>query len=95
MLTTFYVYMLRCRDGSYYVGHTDNLEQRLAQHESGTIPGYTSSRLPVTLVWCDTFSTLRKKEALIRGDYDQLVALSRKATAAVGGEGPSSRHLRP
>jgi len=32
---TFWVYMLRCADGSFYTGHTDNLDQRMAQHETG------------------------------------------------------------
>lgn len=41
----FWVYMLRCSDGSYYMGHTDNLELRVAQHIAGAIPGcYTCSR---------------------------------------------------
>ena len=48
---TFHTYMLRCSDGSYYVGHTDNLEQRIAQHHYGEMPGYTEKRRPVTLIW--------------------------------------------
>src|SRR5262245_52675923 len=43
--------MLRCTDGSYYVGHTDNLEDRIHQHQAGTIAGYTTSRRPVQLVY--------------------------------------------
>jgi len=42
----FWVYILRCSDGSYYTGHTDNLEKRIAEHQSGAIQGYTSTRLP-------------------------------------------------
>ena len=52
-----YVYMLRCSDGSYYVGHTNDLEHRLAAHERGAIEGYTLSRRPVELVFSDRFST--------------------------------------
>jgi predicted GIY-YIG superfamily endonuclease len=90
-----YVYMLRCRDGSYYVGLTKaGLEHRLAQHHDGTFEGYTSKRLPVTLVWSQHFLVLTqaielerplkgwrraKKEALIRGDYHLLPMLSRTA----------------
>jgi len=89
---SFHVYMLKCADGSYYVGHTDNLEARIVQHESGDIPGYTSGRRPVRLVWCEEFDTRddaflrerqvkgwtrRKKEALIAGDWTRLVVLSR------------------
>ena len=53
----YYVYLLRCSDGSYYVGHTNDLEHRLAAHERGAIEGYTLSRRPVELVFNDQFST--------------------------------------
>ena len=49
-LEMFWVYILRCSDGSYYTGHTDNLESRIAQHQSGECEGYTATRLPVELV---------------------------------------------
>ena len=39
----FWVYILRCSDGSYYSGHTDDLERRMAQHQSGEIPCYAST----------------------------------------------------
>ena len=45
----FYAYLLRCADGKYYAGHTDNLEKRMAEHQSGAIPGYTQMRRPVEL----------------------------------------------
>jgi len=91
-----YLYMLRCADGSYYVGSTTNLELRVAQHEAGEGGAYTSQRLPVRLAYTCEFDTLheaflrerqvkgwsrRKKEALVRGDYEALVELS-KATAS-------------
>ncbi|HUR40168.1 MAG TPA: GIY-YIG nuclease family protein [Verrucomicrobiae bacterium] len=80
----FYVYILHCADGSYYTGHTDNLEKRIAEHESGLLPGYTHDRRPVTLAYSATFQTREnalaaefqikrwnraKKAALIRGDW--------------------------
>ena len=37
----FYCYILRCSDGSFYTGHTDNLEHRIAQHHSGELACYT------------------------------------------------------
>jgi len=89
---SFYLYMLRCSDGSYYVGHTDNLELRIAAHERGEIPGYTSERLPVQVVFTDRFQTRvaalererqikgwsrAKKEALIRGDWEALRVLAK------------------
>ena len=46
----FYVYMVRCRDGSYYIGHTDDLERRIAEHNCGMTSGYTTTRLPVQLM---------------------------------------------
>ena len=88
----FWVYILSCADGSYYIGHTDNLETRIAQHQTGEIEGYTSTRLPVELVFSSEFPTRdeavaaerqikgwsrKKKDALIRGDWADLVRLSR------------------
>ena len=80
----FWTYILKCADGLYYTGHTDDLDLRLAQHQSGHFRGFTSVRLPVTLCWATDFPTryealdaeLRikkwsraKKEALMRGDW--------------------------
>ena len=53
----FWTYILLCADGLYYTGHTDNLEFRIAQHQSGLIEGFTSSRLPVRLMWSQDFAT--------------------------------------
>ena len=87
----FWVYVLRCSDDSYYTGHTDDLDRRLAQHRAGTFPGYTQSRLPVELMYTSDFPTREealamerrikgwtraKKEALFRGDWQRLRELS-------------------
>lgn len=85
--------MLRCSDGSYYVGSTrTSLDARIAAHGAGTFDGYTAHRRPVTLVYHEEFGritdaiaaerklkgwTRAKKEALIRGDFGELSALSR------------------
>ena len=55
-----FVYMLRCRDGSYYVGMTrkDWLEERVSEHQSGTFDGYTAARRPVELVWAEQFDRI-------------------------------------
>ena len=89
----FWTYMLHCRGGAFYTGHTEDLEYRLAQHQRGTLPGFTRDHLPVTLVWCGEFPTRyealsmerrikgwsrAKKMALIRGDWDAISALSKK-----------------
>jgi len=78
-MLNFHVYMLRCSDGSYYVGHTDDLELRLAQHERGELPGYTSTRRPVTLVWCtllesreDAFTLEFKLKGWVRAKKEAL-----------------------
>jgi predicted GIY-YIG superfamily endonuclease len=59
---SFWVYFLRCSDDSYYVGHTDDLERRLGAHNDATLPCYTSTRRPVTLIWSQEFVT--REEAL-------------------------------
>ena len=59
---SFWVYIFRCADNSYYTGHTDNLDKRIVEHQTGEIEGYTSTRLPVTLVFADEFPT--REEAL-------------------------------
>ena len=59
----FWVYMLECADGSYYVGQTDCLARRVAQHHAGDVPGcYTFKRRPLALVWSQEFSS--RAEAL-------------------------------
>jgi len=88
-----YVYILRCADGSYYVGSTrTSLADRLAQHNAGSFGGYTARRRPVELVFQQDFDritdaiaaerqlkgwTRAKKEALIRGDFARLRALAK------------------
>jgi 23S rRNA pseudouridine1911/1915/1917 synthase len=84
--------MLHCRGGQFYVGHTDDLDHRFGQHQSGTIPGFTADRLPVQLVWSGEFPTRHealafelqikgwsraKKLALIRGDWERISALAK------------------
>ena len=87
----FWVYILKCSDGSYYTDHTDNLEIRVAQNKAGECPGYTSSRLPVELVWSQDFNSReealaaerqikgwsrKKKEAMMRGDWAEVSRLA-------------------
>ena len=55
MLKPFVTYMLRCADGSYYLGHSDELEKRIAEHQHGQGCAWTKSRLPVELVWRQEF----------------------------------------
>jgi predicted GIY-YIG superfamily endonuclease len=89
------LYILRCTDRSYYVGSTrDSLDKRFAEHQAATFDGYTALRRPVTLVFHQYFGRIEdavaaerqvkgwrreKKEALIRGDFEALPSLSRRA----------------
>ena len=83
----FWAYMLRCADGRYYTGHTDDLDRRIGQHQTGGHCKFTSTRRPVTLVWCECFASRMealeaerivggwsraKKEALIAGDWKRV-----------------------
>jgi predicted GIY-YIG superfamily endonuclease len=92
-MLTFSVYMLKCADGSYYIGHTDNMEARLSAHQQGKGGLYTSKRLPVALVYVDTCGSRAealnnehrmkkwsraKKEALSQGNFERLRDLSKK-----------------
>ena|SRR5215204_5154919 len=92
---TFWAYMLHCRGGSFYTGHTDDLEARLAAHETGQVRGFTWDRLPIKLVWTEQFPSRgealaserqikgwsrAKKMALIRGDWSKLSELAKAKT---------------
>ena len=59
-----YTYMLKCSDGTLYTGWTNDLEKRVEAHNSGKGAKYTKSRLPVKLVYSETFAT--KEEAMSR-----------------------------
>jgi tRNA/rRNA methyltransferase len=84
---SFSTYILRCANGAYYTGHTDDLEQRVSQHQAGVIKGYTHDKRPLELVWSAAFATSaealsaeiqikgwsrKKKEALIAENWDRL-----------------------
>lgn len=88
-----HMYILECRDGSYYVGSTRDLEQRMAQHQAGMGAEYTRHRLPVALVYAAEFDRVdeafmlekrvqgwsrAKRLALIEGRYADLPNLAKK-----------------
>jgi predicted GIY-YIG superfamily endonuclease len=90
---SFWVYILKCADDSYYTGHTDNLEARINAHQAGEIPGYTSSRRPLMLAFAQEFPSRYEalsaerqikgwsramKEAMMRGDWSQVSVLAHK-----------------
>jgi putative endonuclease len=88
----FHCYLLHCADDKYYCGHTDDLQRRVAEHESGAFTGFTYKRRPIRLVWSDAFQTRddaktaeqhikgwsrAKKKALIAGDWQRISELAR------------------
>lgn len=90
----FWIYILQCSDGSYYTGHTENLEIRLASHQSGNVIGYTSTRLPVKLMFSQALTTREeaisaerqikgwsraKKEAMMQGDWQRVSELAKSS----------------
>jgi putative endonuclease len=94
----YYVYMLLCADGSYYIGVTSNLEHRIAQHEYGEYREcYTFTRRPVRLVYCSDFREVidainwekhikrwsrAKKQALAANNWPRISELARNHTDA-------------
>ena len=91
-----YVYILRCSDGTLYVGSTIDLDRRLAQHQAGQGSAYTR-RLPVEMLWSEEFARIdeafawekriqgwshAKRMAFVEGGLDAVVGWSRRTRAA-------------
>ena len=100
-----HVYVLRCVDGSYYVGKTQKgLESRIGEHNAGAYPGYTAKRRPVVLAWAQEFEryddacsaerrikgwSRAKKEALVRGDWNGVSWWAKRPSARASSFGAS------
>jgi putative endonuclease len=84
--------MLHCRGGYLYVGHTDDLDRRMDQHERNVVPGFVQDHWPAKLVWSCEFPTRyealvierrlkgwsrAKKLALIRDDWKTISKLAK------------------
>lgn len=91
--SSFFVYILRCADGSLYVGHTTDLQDRVKVHNDGRGATWTACRRPVELAYHEPAAnetgairrelqikgwTHAKKLALIRGDRAALKSLARR-----------------
>ena len=91
-----YVYILRCADGTFYVGSTRNLALRVDQHNAGFGSAYTRRRLPVTLAWSGEYERIddafgwekriqgwshAKREAFIAGGLDAVIGWSKAERA--------------
>jgi putative endonuclease len=97
----YWVYMLQCADGSYYIGVTSNVEQRIGQHDVGWNQScYTHDRRPLKLVYAAEFAhfddamrcekkikgwSRKKKAALVRNDWDAIKALSKSGPSTSSG----------
>ena len=92
MPSTHFFYILKCSDGSFYIGSTTNIVNRVKIHNQGKGAIYTAKRRPVHLVYYEAFETLddavkrerqvkkwsrAKKEALIHGEMESLKKLSK------------------
>ncbi len=53
----FYLYIIKYNDSSYYIGRTDEIEKRISEHMLGPTPSYTSTRLPIKLVFMQDFNS--------------------------------------
>jgi len=92
-MKTYYVYLALCSDNSYYIGITNNIEKRLEEHNCGLDSNcYTYTRRPIKIVFSENFVDVneaiarekqikgwsrKKKEALIKADYEELIVLSK------------------
>lgn len=79
-----YVYILQCKDGSFYTGWTTDLEKRLAAHNAGRGAKYTRGRLPVTMVYYEVLSS--KTEALRREAGIKKLSRTQKEALIAGAE---------
>ena len=59
-----YAYIVKCSDGTYYTGYTNDLEKRLLAHNAGKGAKYTRNRLPVEMVYYEEYE--EKSEAMKR-----------------------------
>jgi putative endonuclease len=93
MMNSYYVYILKCSDGSYYTGVTNDIQRRFYEHQEGLIEDcYTHDKRPVDLLFTEEYHDVneaigrekqikgwsrKKKEALINGDFEKLIELSK------------------
>jgi len=84
----WFVYMLRCSDGSLYTGYTDDVQRRLSVHNSGKGAKYTRSRLPVEVVYReevpDKSAAMRREAAIKKLTRKQKMLLMETAEQETG-----------
>ena len=97
-----WVYMLKCADGSYYVGSQrgEDVQTRVGQHQAGEGGDYTVRRRPVTLVWCEEFQRItdaiafeRRIKGWSRAKKEALIAGDWAEVSALSRRGRHARRL--
>jgi putative endonuclease len=111
-----FMYILLCANGNYYTGSTNDLEKRIAQHQIGEGANFTKKHLPVKLVYYEEFQRIdeafyrekqvqgwsrKKKDALIRGKFDELPNLSKNysqnmastSSAVISSDYKTTKHI--
>ena len=87
-----YVYLLRCRDRTFYTGWTIDLDARIARHQGGTGARYTRSRLPVEVIYVerlpDRRQARRREWTLRRLSHQQKASLAGRVGRPRSGQGP-------
>jgi putative endonuclease len=102
----YYVYIVECRDGSYYIGITNDLERRMWEHNTGHDPScYTFDRRPVELKYFEHYTDInqaisrekqlkgwsrKKKQALFKENWNELRRLSKSSTIESNPGNPST-----
>ncbi|MCC6424434.1 MAG: GIY-YIG nuclease family protein [Phycisphaerales bacterium] len=90
---SFFVYILKCADGSFYVGQTTNIEERVKLHNEGRAAIWTACRRPVQIAYSERYDSIaeavlrehqikrwthQKKLALVQGDMKTLKSLAKR-----------------
>jgi predicted GIY-YIG superfamily endonuclease len=87
----FSLYIPECSDGTLYIGHTDNLDERMRQHDVGKAGAYTAKRKPLKLLHVEEFES--RYDALAMERKLKGWSKEKKKLAYIGGDWPSIRYL--
>ena len=86
-----WVYILRCVDNTFYVGHTDDVASRLQRHRLGLAANHTALRLPVDLAYTEELPSL---EAAVQRERQLKRWSAEKKAALIAGNRPLLKQLR-
>ncbi len=89
-MSTHWVYVLRCADGTYYTGYATDVERRVAEHDAGEGAKYTRGRTPVELVHTEAHPS--RSDALAR--EHEIKSLSRAGKERLVEGGPDDQPRR-